>query len=350
VKTIAKRLLGALVVGALTAATVGAAHATDISGAGATFPYPIYAKWADAYKAKTGVGLNFQSIGSGGGIKQIEAKTVDFGASDKPLDPSDLDAHGLIQWPMVMGGIVPVVNLPGIKPGEIKMTGPLLASIYLGDVTNWNDSKIAAINPGVQLPDLAIAPVYRSDGSGTTFNFTYYLAQVSVEWAQKVGVNTSVEFPVGLGGKGNEGVSAFTSRTVGSIGYVEYAYAVQNKLTYTLMYNRDGKFVAPTAAAFQAAAANADWAHAPGFKLILANQPGPDSWPMTAATFILFYKQQDKPDIAKAALQFFDYAYKDGKGLASSLAYVPMPDSVVSLVESTWTNQIKGANGAPIWP
>jgi phosphate transport system substrate-binding protein len=349
VNMIAKRLMGAMVVGAMTVATVGAAHATDISGAGATFPYPIYAKWADAYKTKTGVGMNYQSIGSGGGIKQIEAKTVDFGASDKPLDPSDLDAHGLIQWPMVMGGIVPVVNLPGIKPGEIKLTGPLLASIYLGEVTNWNDSKIAALNPDVKLPDLAIAPVYRSDGSGTTYNFTYYLGQVSVEWAQKVGVNTSVEFPVGLGGKGNEGVSAFTSRTVGAIGYVEYAYAVQNNLTYTKMYNRDGKFVSPTAAAFQAAAANADWAHAPGFKLILANQPGAESWPMTAATFILFYKKQDKPDVAKTALQFFDYAYKNGKDLAASLAYVPMPDAVVNMVEDTWTKQVTGPNG-PIWP
>ena len=300
------------------------------------------------YKAKTGVGLNYQSIGSGGGIKQIKAKTVDFGASDKPLDPTELDAAGLIQWPMVMGGIVPVVNIQGIAPGQMKLNGKVLADIYLGNITSWNDPAIMALNPGLKLPDLAIAPVYRSDGSGTTFNYTYYLAEVSPDWKNKVGVNTSVQFPVGLGGKGNEGVSAFTSRTVGAIGYVEYAYALQNHLTYTLMQNKTGAYVAPSAASFQAAAANADWAHAPAFKLILANQPGAESWPMTAATFILFYKKQDKPDIGKQVLDFFDYAYKNGKPAAMSLDFVPMPDSVVNLVEATWAKDVTG-DDKPIW-
>ncbi len=324
--------------------------ATEIAGAGATFPYPIYAKWAEAYKAKTGDDLNYQSIGSGGGIKQIKAKTVDFGASDMPLDAKDLDAAGLIQWPQIMGGVVPVVNIKGIAPGQLKLTGPVLAEIYLGTISNWNDKAIAGLNPGVKLPDLAIAPVYRSDGSGTTYNFTYYLADVSPEWKDKIGVNASVEFPSGIGGKGNEGVAAFTSRTEGAIGYVEYAYAKQNKLAYTLMQNKDGVFVEPNADSFQAAAANADWKDAPGFRLILANQPGKASWPMTAASFILVYKIQDKPANGKEVLSFFDYAFKNGQAQAAALDYVPMPASVVPLIEATWAQSIKDPAGKPLWP
>jgi phosphate transport system substrate-binding protein len=342
------RLLGAFVAATL-AATATAAFA-DISGAGATFPYPVYAKWAEAYKAKTGIGMNYQSIGSGGGIKQIKAKTVDFGASDKPLDPKDLDDAGLIQWPQIMGGVVPVVNIKGIGPGQLKLTGPLLADIYLGKITSWDDKAIAAINAGVKLPKEAIAPVYRSDGSGTTFNFAYFLADVSPEWKDKVGADTSVQFPVGLGGKGNEGVSAFTAQTDGAIGYVEYAYALQNKLAYTLMQNKDGAFVAPTAKSFQAAAENADWKSAPGMKLILANQPGKDSWPMTAASFILLYKVQDNPANGKAVLNFFDDSFKTGQKAADELEYVPLPEKVVSLIEATWKSSVKDAAGKPVWP
>jgi phosphate transport system substrate-binding protein len=349
VTTIAYRLTAA--VAALGfAALATSATADEISGAGATFPTPIYSKWAEAYKAKTGIAMNYQSIGSGGGIKQIKAKTVDFGASDMPLEKKDLDAAGLIQWPQIMGGVVAVVNVKGIKPGELKLTGPVLAQIYLGNIKNWNDKQIAALNKGVALPDLAIAPVYRSDGSGTTYNFTYYLADVSPDWKDKVGVNTSVEFPTGLGGKGNEGVSAFTSRTEGAIGYVEYAYAKQNKLAYTLISNKEGVFVSPEAKSFQAAAANADWKDAPGFRLILANQPGKDSWPMTAASFILFYKVQDKPDNGKKVLSFFDYAFKNGQQTAADLDYVPLPANVVSLIETTWKDDVKDSSGKAIWP
>ncbi|HET9210082.1 MAG TPA: phosphate ABC transporter substrate-binding protein PstS [Thermoanaerobaculia bacterium] len=324
--------------------------AADISGAGATFPYPIYAKWAEAYKAKTGVGLNYQSIGSGGGIKQIKAKTVDFGASDMPLEPKDLNEAGLMQWPTVMGGVVPVVNVPGIGPGQVKLTGPALADIYLGKVTKWNDPAITKLNPGVKLPDKAISVVHRSDGSGTTFIFTHYLSQVSPEWKQKVGENTSVSFPTGVGGKGNEGVASYAGRIPGAIGYVEYAYALQNKLAYTLMQNQAGQFVKPSSESFQAAAANADWAKAPGFYLLLTNQPGAKSWPITGATFILFYKQQEKPETAREVLKFFDWAYQNGDSMAEQLDYVPMPDKVVSLVQKTWATEIKGADGKPVWP
>ncbi len=343
------KLTGMLAATAMTLCSFPAL-ADDISGAGATFPYPIYAKWAEAYKAKTNIGMNYQSIGSGGGIKQIKAKTVDFGASDMPLELKDLDAAGLTQWPQIMGGVVAVVNIKGIEPGSLKLTGPVLADIYLGKISNWNDKAIAALNPGLKLPDLAIAPVYRSDGSGTTFNFTYYLADVSPDWKSSIGVNASVQFPVGLGGKGNEGVSAFTSRTEGAIGYVEYAYAKQNKLAYTEMQNKDGVFVEPNAKSFQAAAANADWKDAPGFRLILANQPGKDSWPMTAASFILLYKTQDKPDTGKQVLKFFDYAFKSGSQAAMDLDYVPLPDNVVSLIETSWAANIKDAAGKPVWP
>jgi phosphate transport system substrate-binding protein len=348
VNKITTNLLGVLAVGAVSLATIGSARAVDISGAGSTFAYPVFSKWAAAYKAKTGNGLNYQSIGSGGGIKQIEAKTVDFGATDAPLTGAQLDAAGLTQFPMTIGGIVPVVNIPGVAAGQMKLTGPILADIYLGKVTTWKDPEIAAVNPGLQLPDLAIAPIYRSDGSGTTYNFTYYLAAVQPEWKDTVGVNKSVDFPVGLGGKGNEGVAAFTSRTAGAIGYVEYAYALQNNLPYALMQNKDGNFVAPSTASFQAAASGADWTSVPGFGLILANQAGPNTWPMTASTFVLMYKKQDKPDVAKAALGYFDFALKQDQQDALKIDYVPLPDSLVQEIEDSWKS-ISAADGSPIW-
>ena len=304
--------LRTMAVAGFLAATVLPAAAMDISGAGATFPYPIYAKWADAYKTATGVGLNYQSIGSGGGIKQIEARTVTFGATDAPLKGDELDKNGLVQFPMVMGGIVPVVNLTGISAGDLVIDGPTLAKIFLGDIKTWDDPAIEKLNPTAKLPSQAIAVVHRSDGSGTTFNFAYYLAQVSPDWSSKVGFNTSVEWPVGIGAKGNEGVSNNVSQTNGSIGYVEYAYALQNKMTYTKMLNKDGKTVAPTSDAFQAAAANADWNSVPGYGVILANQPGATSWPMTAATFILIPKQPQDPAAAAEALKFFAWAYAKG--------------------------------------
>jgi phosphate transport system substrate-binding protein len=322
--------------------------AADISGAGATFPYPIYAKWAEAYKAKTGTSINYQSIGSGGGIKQITAKTVDFGASDMPLQPDVLAKDGLQQWPMVMGGVVLVVNLKGIGPGQLKLDGKTVAGMYLGTISKWNDPAIKALNPGVDLPDKAVATVHRSDGSGTNFIFTHYLSQVDADFKAKVGENTSVEFPNGLGGKGNEGVAALTGRTDGAIGYVEYAYALQNKMTYTLLKNHDGAFVSPTAANFQAAAANADWSKAPGFYLLLTDQPGKESWPITGATFILLHKQQEKPATAHAVMSFFDWSYRNGGKMAEDLAYVPIPDSVVKMVEDSWKT-IVGTDGKPIW-
>jgi phosphate transport system substrate-binding protein len=324
------------------------ARAAEISGAGATFPYPIYAKWAEAYKAKTGTAMNYQSIGSGGGIKQITAKTVDFGASDMPLKPEELEKGGLQQFPMVMGGVVPVVNLSGITPGQLKLDGKTLAGMYLGTITNWNDKAIAALNPGLTLPDKAIATVHRSDGSGTNFIFTHYLSSVDPDFKSKIGENTSVEFPGGLGGKGNEGVAALASRTDGAIGYVEYAYALQNKMTFTLLKNRDGNFATPNAASFQAAAANADWSKAPGFYLLLTDQPGKESWPITGATFILMHHQQEKPEIAREVLSFFDWAYHNGGQLAEQLDYVPMPTSVISAVEASWKT-ITGADGKPVW-
>src|SRR4051812_38112068 len=337
------------VVGMIGAAAIAPATAADISGAGATFPYPIYAKWADAYKKETGIGLNYQSIGSGGGIKQIKAKTVTFGASDAPLPGKELDAAGLAQFPMVMGGIVPVVNLDGVKPGELVIDGPTLAKIYLGDITKWDDAAIKKLNAGVNLPSQAIAIVHRSDGSGTTFNFAYYLADVSAEWKSKVGVNTSLQWPSGIGAKGNEGVANNVANTKGSIGYVEYAYAKQNKLTYTKMLNKAGKTVAPTSEAFQAAAANADWKSQPGYGVILANQSGDQSWPMTAATWILVYKQPGDAAATGEALKFFDWAYKKGGKMAEELDYVPMPSNVVKDVESYWKGEIKDASGKPIF-
>ncbi len=343
---LSRTLMSAAVAAALCAALP--AGAAEISGAGATFPYPIYAKWAEAYKDKNGTAMNYQSIGSGGGIKQIEAKTVDFGASDMPLKPEELDKNGLQQFPMVMGGVVPVVNLAGIAPGKLKLDGKVLAGMYLGTIANWNDKAIAALNPGLTLPDKAIATVHRSDGSGTNFIFTHYLSSIDPEFASKIGENTSVEFPGGLGGKGNEGVAAIAGRTDGAIGYVEYAYALQNKMTYTLLKNHDGNFVSPTAANIQAAAANADWSKAPGFYLLLTDQPGKDSWPITGATFILMHHQQDKPDSAREVLNFFDWAYKNGGQLAEQLDYVPMPAAVITAVEQSWKT-IVGTDGKPVW-
>ncbi|HLY80690.1 MAG TPA: phosphate ABC transporter substrate-binding protein PstS [Caulobacteraceae bacterium] len=326
------------------------AAAVDISGAGATFPYPVYAKWAEAYKAKTGVAMNYQSIGSGGGIKQIEAKTVDFGASDKPLEPKDLDANGLLQFPMIMGGVVPVVNIKGIGAGQVKLTGAVLAEIYLGKVKRWNDPAIKSLNGGLALPDEAISVVHRSDGSGTTFIFTHYLSEMSPEWKQKVGEDASVAWPAAgsLGGKGNEGVASYASRINGAIGYVEYAYALQNKLAYVLLQNKAGKYVKPSAETFQAAAANANWAKAPGFFLLLTDQPGAESWPITGASFILVYKNPPKPENTKQVLDFFDWAYHNGAQMASQLDYVPIPANVIKLVEDTWKAQIK-AGGKPVW-
>jgi len=340
--------LRTMAVAGFLAATVLPAAAMDISGAGATFPYPIYAKWADAYKTATGVGLNYQSIGSGGGIKQIEARTVTFGATDAPLKGDELDKNGLVQFPMVMGGIVPVVNLTGISAGDLVIDGPTLAKIFLGDIKTWDDPAIEKLNPTAKLPSQAIAVVHRSDGSGTTFNFAYYLAQVSPDWSSKVGFNTSVEWPVGIGAKGNEGVSNNVSQTNGSIGYVEYAYALQNKMTYTKMLNKDGKTVAPTSDAFQAAAANADWNSVPGYGVILANQPGATSWPMTAATFILIPKQPQDPAAAAEALKFFAWAYAKGGKMAEELDYVPMPSKVVSEIEAMWSKEIKDGSGKPL--
>jgi phosphate transport system substrate-binding protein len=336
---------------AAIAAVLGAAlpaFAAEISGAGATFPYPIYAKWAEAYKDKTGTAMNYQSIGSGGGIKQIIANTVDFGASDMPLKPDDLAKDGLQQFPMVMGGVVPVINLAGIAPGQLKLDGHVLAGMYLGTITKWNDAAIVALNPGLNLPDKAIATVHRSDGSGTNFIFTHYLSSVDADFKAKIGENTSVEFPGGLGGKGNEGVAALTARTDGAIGYVEYAYALQNKMTFCLLKNRDGNFVTPNSESFQAAAANADWSQAPGFYLLLTDQPGKESWPITGATFILMHTQQTKPDTARDVLNFFDWAYHNGGQLAEQLDYVPMPAAVISAVEQSWKT-IVGPDSKPVW-
>jgi phosphate transport system substrate-binding protein len=333
-------LIRSLLSAAIVAASVSYASAGDISGAGATFPFPIYAKWADAYKTATGNGLNYQSIGSGAGIKQIKAKTVTFGATDAPLKAKDLDEAGLEQWPMVMGGIVLVVNLDGIKSGDLVIDGPTLAQIYLGTITKWNDPAVKKLNPKASLPDLAIAVVHRADGSGTTFNFTNYLDKVSPDWQSKVGEATSVEWPGGIGAKGNDGVANNVAGTKGAIGYVEYAYAKQNKLTYANMINAAGKTVAPTIEAFQAAAANADWSKAPGFYLILSNQAGEQSWPMTAATFILMYKKPVDVTASNEALKFFTYCYDKGADQAKALDYIPMPDAVIAQVKKAWAADI----------
>ena len=330
------RRLTAALAATLLFASVPAFAGSTIDGAGATFPYPIYAKWADAYKTKTGIGLNYQSIGSGGGIKQIESKTVTFGASDAPLEAAELDKFGFVQFPMVMGGIVPVVHLSGVKAGQLVLDGTTLAGIYLGKITKWNDAAIAKLNPGANLPNKAIAVVYRSDGSGTTFNFTYYLSDVSASWKSDVGTGKSVQWPVGIGSKGNEGVAGGVMQTDGAIGYVEYAYALQNHLAYTKMKNKDGKIVSPTANAFAAAATGADWNSKPGYGVILANQPGASTWPMTAATFIIMYKKPADAAASAEAVKFFKWCYDNGDNMALSLDYIPMPDKVVGMVAKTW--------------
>ena len=324
----------------IAAATLTTAFAADISGAGATFPYPIYAKWADAYKKETGNGLNYQSIGSGAGIKQIQAKTVTFGATDSPLKAEALDKGGLVQWPQVMGALVAVVNLEGIQSGQLVLDGTTLADIYLGKVKTWDAPEIKKLNPTLTLPTAAITVVRRSDGSGTTFLWTNYLSKVSADWKAKAGEGTAVEWPAGVGAKGNEGVAGNVAQTKNSIGYVEYAYAKQNKLTTTAIVNKAGKTVQPTVAAFQAAAANADWANAPGYYQILTDQAGDTSWPITGATFILMHKQPaNKADVAEA-LKFFTWAFEKGNKAAEELDYIPMPESVVKLIKATWAKDI----------
>jgi len=333
----------------LTAATLmtgaGLVAAQDVTGAGASFPAPLYSKWASEYNKATGVKINYQSVGSGAGIRQIDAKTVDFGASDMPLKDDELAKKGQLQFPTVIGGVVPVVNIQGVTPGQLKLNGQVLGDIYLGKIAKWNDAAIKALNPSLNLPDAAIAPVRRADGSGTTFIFTNYLSKVNTEWKDKVGEGTAVNWPTGAGGKGNEGVAAFVGRLPNSIGYVEYAYVKQNKMVYAQMQNKAGNFVSPDDTAFKAAAAGADWAKS--FYQILTEQPGKDSWPMTGATFILMHKVQDKPAQAAATLKFFSWAYKNGDKTADEMDYVPMPASVKTAIEKSW-NDIKDASGKPV--
>jgi len=342
-RTMKNILSAALVAAALIPLS---ALAEDVTGAGATFPAPLYAKWADSYNKASGHRINYQSVGSGAGIKQIKSKTVDFGASDMPLKDEELAKDGLFQFPTVIGGVVPVVNIAGIQPGQIKLTGQVLGDIYLGKVAKWNDPAIVALNPGVNLPDAAISVVRRADGSGTSFIFTNYLSKVNAEWKAKVGEGTAVNWPAGAGGKGNEGVSAFVQRLPNSIGYVEYAYAKQNKMSHVLMKNQAGNFVAPDDLNFKAAAAGADWSKT--FYQVLTEQPGKDSWPLTGATFILMHKQQDKPAQATATLKFFSWAYANGDKTAAELEYVPLPDGVKALVNKQWAAEVKDSAGKPI--
>jgi phosphate transport system substrate-binding protein len=344
-----KQFLASALVAGSTALAFSSAVAADITGAGATFPYPIYAKWAESYKKATGTGLNYQSIGSGGGIKQIKAKTVDFGASDMPLKPQELDKEGLMQFPAIMGGVVPVVNLNGIGPGQLKLTGPVLADIYLGKITKWNAPEIAALNPGLKLPADDITVVHRADGSGTSFLFTDYLSKVSPDFKAKVGAGTSVKWPTGVGGKGNEGVAANVQRIKNSIGYVEYAYAKRNKMGHTQLKNAEGQFVQPDDETFKAAAAGADWSKTPGFGVVLTEQPGKSSWPITGASFILMHRTQADANKGKEVLKFFDWAYKNGGPMATELDYVAIPAPVVKQVEDAWKAQVKDASGKPIW-
>jgi len=329
-----------IVAAGLVAASTSA-FAADITGAGSTFIFPVLSKWADAYKKESGAGVNYQSIGSGAGIKQIQAKTVTFGATDMPLTVAQLEKDGFAQWPMIMGAIVPVVNIEGVKAGDMVLDGETLASIYLGKITKWDDPAIKKLNPKVNLPSAAITVVHRADGSGTTFNFTDYLSKVSADWKSKVGEGTAVEWPAGVGAKGNEGVSGNVGQTKGSIGYVEYAYAKQNKLTYTGLINKAGKTVQPTDEGFKAAASNADWEHAPGYYLILTDQPGEKSWPIVASTFVLMHKDSTDKAASQEAIKFFKYAFEKGGKMAEELDYIPMPDSVVKMIEKTWSADIK---------
>ena len=340
------RLAGLVAGVSIAASAIG----VDITGAGATFPYPIYAKWADAYKKQTGVSLNYQSIGSGGGIKQIQAKTVDFGASDMPQKAEELEKSGLVQFPAIVGGNVIVYNVKSIESGKLKLSGPVIADIFLGKITKWNDPAIARLNAGLTLPADAIAVVHRSDGSGTTFIFVNYLSKISEDWKTKIGEGTSVNWPVGVGGKGNEGVASYVQKINGSIGYVEYAFAKQNKLAVAALQNQAGEFVLPNDLTFKAAAASAKWDKAPGFYEILTNQAGKDSWPMTGASFILMHRVQEKPDNAKQVLRFFDWAFKNGGKMAEELDYVPLPDSLVKLVQTEWKSRIKDAGAKALYP
>jgi phosphate transport system substrate-binding protein len=333
-------LLAIAVAGAISVAQGPAQAQQQITGAGSTFVYPVLSKWSADYARQNNVQVNYQSIGSGGGIAQIKAGTVDFGASDKPLTPAELDAAGLAQFPLVIGGVVPVVNLAGIKPGELKLNGPVLADIFLGKVKAWNDPAIATLNPGVKLPEQRISVVHRSDGSGTTFNFVNYLAKVSPEWKEKVGEGTSVAWPTGVGGKGNEGVAAYVERLKGAIGYVEYAYVIQNRMTWTALQNAAGEVVRPSAESFQAAAASADWANAKDFYLVMTNAPGKEAYPIAATVFILMYKQPKDAARARAALDFFRFALEKGQDEAKSLDYVPFPESVVKQIEAYWQGNI----------
>ena len=334
----------------LAAAPVPAARAAGVTihGAGATFPYPLYAAWAWHYAKETGVRVNYQSIGSGGGIRQIQARAVDFGASDAPVDADDLDRHGLVQFPMVIGGVVPVVNLPGVRAGELRLTPDLLAALFLGRIPRWNDPALTAANPGISLPDLPVTVVHRADGSGTTWIFSHYLDKVSPDWHEAVGYGKALQWPAGIGAKGNEGVASYVQRVRGAVGYVEYAYALQNKMTHAALKNRAGRFARPTAEAFAAAAAGADWAGTPGFGVVLTDQPGEGAWPITGASFLLVPKEPEDCAEARAMLDFFDWAYRRGAGIAGELHYIPLPAEVVSLVEAAWAREIR-CKGEPLW-
>ncbi|MDC7684203.1 phosphate ABC transporter substrate-binding protein PstS [Asticcacaulis sp. BYS171W] len=344
--------VGALVL--LAACSSGEAPKTEapasggLTGAGSTFFAPLASKWAETFKGATASNVNYQSIGSGGGIKQIKAKTVDFGASDKPLSVEDLNAAGLYQFPVVMGGVVPVVNVPGVAAGKLNLTGQVLADIFMGKIKRWDDAALKALNPGLALPNLPITVVHRADGSGTTYLFTNYLAAVSAEWKSAVGASDALEWPTGLGGKGNEGVSAFVAQTTGSIGYVEFAYAVKTGAAYANLTNHDGQTVAPSAESFAAAAAGADWSKAPGNQLLLLDQPGAKSWPITGAVFVLVYKDQADAAKAKATLNFFDWAYTSGDAAAAELHYVPMPAEVKALIRAQWAKEIT-SGGQPVY-
>ncbi|MDO8989068.1 MAG: phosphate ABC transporter substrate-binding protein PstS [Sideroxyarcus sp.] len=342
------RLLGSLFLSA-TLLSAGAARAADITGAGATFPYPAYVKWGESYKSQTGMGLNYQPIGSGNGIKQIQSNTVDFGATDIPLSQSELGIAGLVQFPVMIGGVVPVVNIAGIAPGQLKLDGKVLADIYLGKITRWNDARIAADNAGLALPNEAIRVLYRSDVSGTSYIFTKYLSQVNTEWMRNFGTGSALNWPVGTGGKGNEGVTSYVQRINYSIGYVEYAYALQNSLAYIRLKNRDGQFVKPEAASFQSAVANATWNLEYGFPETATNEPGKDSWPITGVTFALMHKTPSKPGNAIEALKFFDWVLTHGSGIASEMQYVTLPPNIQTMVRDVWKTQIKSAAGVPLW-
>jgi len=339
-----KRFIAAVLI-----SLTGSVFAADLTGAGATFPYPIYAKWAEAYKSATGIGLNYQSIGSGGGIRQIKAKTVDFGASDMPLKLEELDKEGLMQFPAIIGGVVPVFNLDGVQPGELKLTSDVIANIHLGKITKWNDRAIAEINPGVTLPAINITVIHRADGSGTTFIWTNYLSKVNADFKNTVGEGSAVKWPVGVGGKGNEGVAANVQRVKGAFGYVEYAYAKKNKIAYAQLKNRDGNFVQPSDDTFKSAAAGADWNNAPGMYLLLTNQTGRDSWPATGASFIIMHRQQADALTGRAILKFFDWSYKNGAKMSEDLEYVHMPQAVIKLVQDNWKKELKDPSGQPIW-